>query len=341
MALRLSRTALVTALVAVSAIAAGCSSGGTSGSTTSAQEPAFLVTYPGIDSASNLIFPGALSAGPALHVKVIVRRPTTFDVAQQLNVTQSALTYPNLKGVAVVAADPNSLEGVMKQAKAKGMALAQGAGCASNTTAPVCFDTHPLSLGEDAAARMGPLMGGSGNVVIAQGTLGDVNNKNRQIGFTEYMAAHYPKIHVIGVLYKCDQPDTSVSCAQDALSAHPTMTAYYANGDGVAVGAATVFQKAGKHIIIGSLDGLPTTLADVKAGTVSFTLVQPLFCMGYLLVYSNYLQVVKHETSTVRYVNLGSTYIDKSNVSTLDAAEAVTCTKLKAFFTNTVFKKKA
>jgi hypothetical protein len=60
-------------------------------------------------------------------VTAVFRNPATFDVAQQLNVTQSALTYPNLKGVSVVAADPNSLEGVMKTAKAKGMVLAQGA----------------------------------------------------------------------------------------------------------------------------------------------------------------------------------------------------------------------
>jgi hypothetical protein len=42
--------------------------------------------------------------------------------------------------------------------------------------------------------------------------------------------------------------------------------------------------------------------------------------------------------STVRYVDLGSTYIDKANVSTLNAAEATTCTQLMSYFANTVFK---
>jgi ABC-type sugar transport system substrate-binding protein len=346
MGMRLSRTALVTALVAVTAMATGCSSSATSSpqsGTTSAQaasapKPAFLVTYPGIDPAGANIKTGALQAAQALDVTVVYRTPTTFDVAQQLNVTQSSLTYPNLKGVSVVAADPNSLEGVMKTAKSQGMALSQGAGCSPNTTAPICFDTHPYTLGQDAAKYLAPLMHGSGNVVIAQGTLGDVNNRNRQIGFQDYMKAHDPNIKVLGVLYSCDQPDTSVKCAENALSAYPTMTAYYANGDGVAAAAPTVFAKAGKHIIIASLDNLPSTLADIKAGRVAFTLVQPQVCMGYLLVYSNYLQAIKHEVSTVKYVDLGSTYINQSNVDTLTAAEATTCAQLKAYFTNTVFK---
>jgi len=346
MGMRLTRTALVTALVVVSAIATGCSSATSSsqsGSTTvktgSTTKPAFLVTYPGIDPAEANIKQGALQAAKALNVTVVFRTATTEgDVAQQLNVTESSLTYPSLKGVSVVAADPNSEEGAMKLAKSKGMALSQGAGCATNTTAPVCFDTHPLTLGEDAAKYLAPLMHGSGTVVIAQGTLGDVNNRNRQIGFQDYMKAHDPNIHVVQVLYNCDEPDTSVSCAENAVAAHPNMTAYFANGDGVAAAAPTVFAKAGKHIIIASLDNLPSTLADIKAGSVAFTLVQPQVCMGYLLVWSNYVQAIKHEMPTVRYVDLGSTYIDKANVSTLNAAEATTCTQLMSYFANTVFK---
>jgi ABC-type sugar transport system substrate-binding protein len=347
MGMRLTRTALVIALVAVSAIATGCSSGGTSssqsGSTTansgSTTKPAFLVTYPGIDPAEANIKQGAFQAAKALNVTVVFRTATTEgDVAQQLNVTESSLTYPNLKGVSVVAADPNSQEGAMKLAKSKGMALSQGAGCATNTTAPICFDTHPLTLGEDAAKYLAPLMHGSGTVVIAQGTLGDVNNRNRQIGFQDYMKAHYPNIHVVQVLYSCDEPDTSVTCAEDAVAAHPNMTAYYANGDGVAAAAPTVFAKAGKHIIIASLDNLPSTLADIKAGSVAFTLVQPQVCMGYLLVWSNYVQAIKHEVSTVRYVDLGSTYVDKANIGTLNADEAATCAQLQSYFANTVFK---
>ena len=266
------------------------------------------------------------------------RNPATFDVAQQLNVTQSALTYPNLKGVGVVAADPNSLEGVMKTAKAKGLVLAQAAGCTPQATAPICFDTHPPALGASAASYLGPLMGGTGQVVIAQGTLGDVNNAARQKGFTDYMTQHFPNIKVVQVLYGCDQPDKTVSCAQATSQRDPNLKGYYANGDGVAVGA-TVFTKAGKKVFVASLDDEPTTLNYLKNNTISFTLVQPLKCLGYLLIYSQYLQAVKHEVPTTKYVDLGSTYVDAKNVDTLAAAQQATCTGIdQEKWNTTVFK---
>lgn len=336
MGLRRTLPMVLCGLSVISLVVAACggSSGGSGGTTA---KPAFLLTYPGIDPAEEQIKIGALKAGQDLNVDVQFRTPQTFDVAQQYNVTQSGLTYANLKGVAVVAADPNGLEGVMKQAKSQGLALAQAAGCTPGATAPICFDTHPPTLGEAAAKYLAPLMGGAGDVVIGQGTLGDVNNASRQKGFTDYMTANFPNIHVRQVLYGCDKPENTVSCAQNALSSFPNLKGYYANGDGVAAGA-TVFPKAGKHVIVASLDVSPSTLALVKDGTVAFTLMQPLQCLGYLMVLSLDLQVVKHKVAQTKYVDLGATYVDVKNMDDLPAAQQATCDKLTADWNNTYFK---
>jgi ABC-type sugar transport system substrate-binding protein len=53
---------------------------------------------------------GAMEAEQKPGVTVVFRTPTKFDVAERSVVTESALSTPNLTGVAVVAADPNSLE---------------------------------------------------------------------------------------------------------------------------------------------------------------------------------------------------------------------------------------
>jgi ABC-type sugar transport system substrate-binding protein len=335
MDLRRTRPVVAFALAVISLIASACGGSSTSGG--SAAKPAFLVTYPGIDPAEEQIKIGALRAGQVLGVDVVFKTPPNFDVPAQLNVTQSALSYPNLKGVGVIAADPNGLEGVMKQAKSQGLAITQAAGCTPQATAPLCFDTHPPALGEAAAKYLAPLMGGSGDVVIAQGLLGDVNNAAREKGFTDYMKANFPNIHVRQVLYSCDQPDKTAACAQNALASWPNLKGYYANGDGPGVGT-TVFTKAGKHIIVASLDDSPTTLSYLKDGTIAFTLAQPLQCLGYLLVLSNYLQAVKHMTSTTKYVDLGATYVDAKNVDTLAAAQQATCDGLIAKWNNEVFK---
>src|SRR5581483_3370896 len=76
-----------------------------------ATQPVFVGTYPGIDPAEEQLKLGAKAAAKALDVKLSWLTPTTFDVSQQKTITESALSLPNLKGLSVVAADPNSLEG--------------------------------------------------------------------------------------------------------------------------------------------------------------------------------------------------------------------------------------
>ncbi len=329
--------ALSSALLLVTACGGSGDDDSSSGSGTS--EAAFLVTYPGIDPASELLKAGAMEAGQKLGVTVVFRTPTKFDVAEQSVVTESALSTPNLKGVAVVAADPNSLEGVMRTAKDKGLALTQGAGCTPQATSPICFDTHPPSLGEMAGQRMGELLGPEGGeVVIASGGLGDVNNAARAKGFTEALMKASPNAKVVQTLYSCETSDKTRACAENALAAHPNLRGYFGNGGEASIGAAEVFPKAGKKVFVGALDDAPDTVSYLPTGEVSFTLVQPLKCMGYLLVYSNYLQAVKNMTATTKYVNLGATMVDKTNVGDLEAANQETCTKLLDQFDNVVFK---
>jgi ABC-type sugar transport system substrate-binding protein len=332
MDLHLARPIALCALVTISLIATAC--GGTTGSSTA--KPAFLGTYPGIDPAEEQIKIGFARAGTDLGVEAIFRTPPTFDVPAQYNVTQTALSYPNLKGVAVVAADPNGLEGVMKLAKTQGLVLAQAAGCTPAATAPICFDANPPALGAKAAKYLGPLMGGSGDVVVAMGPLGDVNNASREKGFADYMAQNFPNIHIVQQIYDCNAVDKSATCAQNAISAHPNMKAYYLNGnpsDGI-----TAFATAGKHVIVAGLDNAPTLLAAVKSGTAAFTLVQPLECDGYLMLLALYLQAEKHLVSTQKYYDLGSTYIDAKNVDTLASAQNDTCNGLINDFKTNVFK---
>src|SRR5205823_2076375 len=119
----------------------------------------------------------------ALKVKLSWLTPTTFDVSQQRQITESALSLPNLKGVSVVAADPNSLEGVMRAAKAKGIAISQLSACTPKAVAPVCYSTDFSAAGEAVAKRMAKLLNNTGDVVIATGVPGDVNHQLRIKGF--------------------------------------------------------------------------------------------------------------------------------------------------------------
>jgi ribose transport system substrate-binding protein len=302
-------------------------------------KPLFIGTYPGIDSASRQIQVGFKAAGKALKVDVRWLAPTTFDVSQQRQVTESGLSLPNVKGLSVVAADPNSLEGVMRQAKAKGVAISQFSACTPKAVAPICYSTDFAKAGRAVAARMAKLMGGKGDVVIATGVPGDVNHQLRIKGFRAYLKAKAPNIKIVQTIPNCNSPDTATGCAENALSRNPDLTGYYTTG-GEQGGAAAVFSRAGKKVVLAAVDDEPTTISGIKNGTISFTYVQQLYCGGYLMVLLPYQMAFKGLVPTRRFVDTGIAFVDKSNVNTYKSAVPRNCAKLVKFVSTVVMKKK-
>jgi len=301
----------------------------------------FLGTYPGIDTYEPVLEVGALEAAKALHVKLVWRVPETFDTAQQLNITEDALSLPNLRGLSVVAADPNSLEGVVREALAKGLGVSQLAGCSATSAAPVCYDSQPYALGTTAAMHMGQLMGGSGDVVIATGIPGNANDQGYINGARAYFTAHYPNIHIVQTLYNCDETDNTVACAESALSAHPNLKGYLGAGNETTIGAETVFPQAHVHPIVATEQNDPQTVAGIKAGSVSFTQVQPAVCQGYLMVLIPYEEVFDHLKPHVKYFNTGSIYVDKANVNNYNSLITPQCNQIIKFVNSHVMAKSA
>jgi ribose transport system substrate-binding protein len=302
--------------------------------------PVFVGTYPGIDSASKQLQVGAKAAGKALKVDVKWLSPTTFDVSAQRQVTESALSLPNLKGLSVVAADPNSLEGVMRQAKAKGIAISQLSACTPKAVAPVCYSTDFAKAGERVAERMAKLMGKKGDVVIATGTPGDVNHELRIKGFKNYLKANAPNVKIVQTIPNCNTPDTTVQCAENALSGHPDLKGYYSTGGEGADGAASVFPKAGKKVVVAAVDDNPTTIGGIKSGSISFTYVQQLYCGGYLMVLIPYQMAFKGLVPTKKFVDTGIAFVDKSNVNTYKSQVGPNCAKLVRYVSTVIMKKK-
>jgi ribose transport system substrate-binding protein len=333
------------ALAATALLAAACGSSSSAGSSTSASSSSsskavFLGTYPGIDPYQAQLKVGFAQAGKALGVKTLWLTSTTFDVAQQSNITESALSTPGLKAVSVVAADPNSMEGALRLAAKKGLAVTQMAGCSPSSVSSVCFDTNPYPMGEQAAQEMAKLLHGKGDVVIATGTVENVNDTQRQEGFSNYVKAHYPNMHVVQVIDNCDEADNTVNCAQEAVSAHPNMSGYYGVGDQATEGALSVFPKAHIHPVVAAVDDDSYTIAGIKSGVITFSLVQPPYCQGYLMVLVPYLEIYKHLYPTVKYVDTGSFLVNKSNVNTYKGQIPAMCQKMVTYFKNVVMKPK-
>ncbi|HEY2598937.1 MAG TPA: substrate-binding domain-containing protein [Candidatus Dormibacteraeota bacterium] len=320
-----ARFLAILSVAIVSVVVSACGSSSTGGTSTT---PLYVGTYPGIDPYEEQLKASFMAEGAKLGVKVSWLTPTTFDVAQQLTITESALSQPGIAGLSVVAADPNSLEGVMKKAQQKGLGLSQLSACTPQAVAAICYSTDFEKAGATVAQKMGQVMGGSGDVVIATGVPGDTNHQLRIKGFTDYMNQNYPNIKIVQTIANCDSADKTVSCAETALSGHPNLRGYYGTGGQASVGAFTVFSRAHKKVAVAAVDDDPTTIAAIKGSDQYFTYVQAPYCQGIMMVYLPYVMVTKHLKPTQKFFDTGVTIVDSANVNNYQDTVKANCTKL-------------
>ena len=94
-------------------------------------------------------------------------------------------------------------------------------------------------------------------------------------GFREVIGAHnkaYPtsKLAIVAELPGDGKKDQGFKCAEDALQAHPDLTAIFAINDPSALGARAALEKAGKasQIKIVAFDGQPEGKQAIKQGKI-------------------------------------------------------------------------
>ncbi len=282
----------------------------------------------------------AEQAGKDLNRKVIWLSASYYDLDKQIAYIEEATTFPCLKGLTSVAADPNSLETATGEVAKLGVSVAQTGACPpDNGVAQICFATSYGQIGGNVAKKMGDLLGGKGNVVIARGPLGDANEQARVDAFTAEMAKDYPNIKIIDTIPNCGTPEGTTGCAEQALTAHPDMNGYWAVISTSALGAATTFKNAKRtDIIIAGADDEPETLAAIKDGSIAFSFSQQPFGQGYLMVYIPYLMAEKGLKPTAKFLDLGVTMIDKSNVDTYKNDVDANWKKIKEYVDTTLMK---
>jgi len=262
---------------------------------------------------------GVVDAANDLKVTASWFAPTEFSSVKQIELLESLLSYPSLKGMTINPSDPNALDGVIKKAHDKGIKVGHwGIGCAydgdfSKQAADFCFAPSFYNIGVSCAIRMAKEMGETGEVVIAMEMIGDGAQDQRRDGFKDEMAKNHPNIKIVDVLTNCD-PAGTTACAETALAAHPNMKGYYGTGQNAVVGSVTVFPKAGKTgIIVSGADDPAEVLAGIRKGIVSFTYSQAPYASGYIGIYAPYV-MSQGKKPTQPAFDTGIVFIDKNNV---------------------------
>lgn len=282
-------------------------------------EDIYVVTAPLVHPFLNVGEQAAYDAGKDLGVKVLYFTPTEFNMPKQLEMTEAALSIPCVVGLGLIAADPNLFDGVLQQAVDKGLAVAQQSACKPETPAPICFSGDLFAAGQAVGERLAKELGGKGNVVVAFGDIGDVNHQRRVDGLQDYFTKNAPDMKIIDTVVSCNSPDTSVTCAETALAAHPEMNAYYSTGSNNATGAFTVFPAAGRDdILIATVDDEPETIQAIKDGRNVITYAQQKYGLGYWLVYLPWVMHTKGVKPSTNFVDTRITFVDKTNVDTYE-----------------------
>ncbi|UKY54175.1 D-ribose ABC transporter substrate-binding protein [Streptomyces inhibens] len=126
------------------------------------------------------------------------------------------------------------------------------------------------------AQRFAKVLGGKGTYVQLNGPSSDNNAVARANGYKSVLS-QYPGLKNLQTQSIAWDTAVGRNTTQSMLQAHPDVDAVLASGDGFAVGAASALEQAGKagKIKVGGFDGSPDAVKAVKAGHMSYTVLQP------------------------------------------------------------------
>jgi ribose transport system substrate-binding protein len=128
--------------------------------------------------------------------------------------------------------------------------------------------------GKQAAAELGRLLGGKGDIIVLQGTAGTSAARDRGKGFTEGMKT-FPGIKIVATQTANFDRTQGLDVTTNLMQAHPGVVGIFAQNDEMALGAIKALgAKAGKAVKLCAFDGTADGVSAVKAGTLNCTVAQ-------------------------------------------------------------------
>ncbi|MFC5908842.1 ABC transporter substrate-binding protein [Streptacidiphilus monticola] len=206
-----------------------------------------------------------------LGVKLIERNANA-----DVNAQNSQIEDMIAQGAKVLIVAPENSDGLgpaLAQAKAKKIPVLT---IDRTVTGTACQDfiafigSNFYGQAQIAADDLAGATNGTAHVAILQGTPGNNVSADRTKGFTDQLAAKYPKMTVVASQTgNFDQTDGQ-KVTEQLLQAHPDINAVYAENDAMALGAIQAIRSAGKtpgkDVKIVSIDGIQQAVQDVAAG---------------------------------------------------------------------------
>jgi ribose transport system permease protein len=195
------------------------------------------------------------------------------DASQQANQLQN-FTSEGMSSVIVNPVDSDAVGPAVRGAnKADIPVVAADRGVNKAKTATLVASDN-VAGGRQAAKTLADKLGGSGKIVILQGTAGTSASRERGQGFAEGIKA-YPGIKVVAKQPADFDRTKGLDVMTNMLQANPGVDGVFAENDEMALGAIKALgSKAGKSVAVVGFDGTPDGLKAVEAGTLYASVAQ-------------------------------------------------------------------
>lgn len=309
-----SRRATVLAMVAGLAIFPLAACNRTSPSTSGGESSAKKITL-AVSTLNNPFFvslkDGAVAEAKASGVTLTVVDAQN-DAATQANQLANAQSQ-NVQAVIVNPVDSDGAAAPVKALNTAKIPIIAVDRTVNGATVASFIASDNVAGGKQAAAELGKLLGGKGEILVLQGTAGTSAARDRGKGFTEGMKA-FPNIKIVATQTANFDRTQGLDVTTNLLQAHPSVTGIFAQNDEMALGAVKALgAKAGKAVKLCAFDGTADGITAVKAGTLNCTVAQLPSELGKLAVQ----QAVKALTGKAEAnVPVKTTVITAANAAT-------------------------
>jgi ribose transport system substrate-binding protein len=320
-------------MVAVAGLA-GCSTNSTPNSSNQAagafvgspDETYYMVTFlSGIEYWKG-VFAGMQDAAKDLHVKVVYTGGPQYDINQEVTALQQVIAkHP--AGILVTSINAKAMAPVINQAIQQGIPVIAFDSDSPDSQRYSYLGTSNYEAGQKAADFLGQQLGGHGKVAIVT-TPGELNLDQRAQGFQDEMKQKYPGVQVVAVENGNSDQIKTAQVTGTLLQKYPDLSGVFATEADEGTGVATAVKEQGKvgQVKIVSFDTDKATLQAIQDGTITATIAQGTWNMGYwglmfaFAVHHNLLHPVADWKSAgvdplPPSVDTGVTVITKDNVS--------------------------
>ncbi|HEX2349194.1 MAG TPA: substrate-binding domain-containing protein [Ktedonobacterales bacterium] len=289
---------VTSALVALLALSlASCASPTSGNSTTSGSGSSKYTIGFAVSTLNNPFFVamenGVKSEAAKEGVTVIVDNGNN-DPATQLNQVQD-LIQQKVNVIILNPTDSQSLSSAVKLANQAKIPVITLDRSVSSGTVATFIASNSVQAGKMAADELVKALGGQGEVIDLQGTVGTSAEADREKGFSDEIATA-PGITVVARQTANFDRSTALNVTQNLLQAHPNVKGLFAQNDEMALGALKAIQQAGKSgVAIVGIDGEQEVVNDIQQGLIYADIAQQPTQEGVLGVQSA-VKLAKGET---------------------------------------------